>query len=375
MAFGIYIHIPFCRRKCSYCDFLSAPATDETIEKYVNSLETEIQEMAGRLRDVEISSVFFGGGTPSIMKPAFFKRIMGAVRGLYRLSGDCEISVECNPGTLDEGKLAAYKEAGVNRLSIGLQSVHENELIMLGRIHDYKMFLDSYSLARRMGFDNINIDIMSGLPGQGTDDYVDTLSKVVELKPEHISSYSLIMEEGTPLLKMYEQGQLPRVADEDTERAMYYITKDILKSHGYERYEISNYALPGRECRHNILYWTRGSYVSFGIGAATFIGAMRYNNTRDIRSYIENPLQEKTDVEYLSKEDAMAEFMFLGMRMMKGVSKMLFMQQFGESMDSIYGPVLKKYEESGHIITEGDNVRLSEAGIDVSNVVFADFII
>ena len=270
---GIYIHIPFCISKCIYCDFCSAPADDDTKERYVNALCAEIahagKEAEKNGDDRSISTVFFGGGTPSILPAQLFVKIMCAVREAFSVSEDAEITVECNPGTLTAGKLRAYRSMGVNRLSIGLQSPDNRELRALGRIHTYEQFEESYYAARDAGFDNINIDIMSAIPYQTVTGYQSNLEKIVKLNPEHISAYSLIVEEGTPLFDKVERSGGDILPTEDEDRQMYALTKKILADAGYRRYEISNYARPGFECRHNASYWERTDYIGFGVAAAS----------------------------------------------------------------------------------------------------------
>ena len=256
---GIYIHIPFCARKCAYCDFLSAPATEEVKVQYVKALKKEIEAFREMGQAYETVTVFFGGGTPSLLTGEQLVEILKEVNRCCPIRSGAEITVECNPGTLTEEKLKAYKRAGVSRLSMGLQSAQNEELKKLGRIHTWEEFLISYEMAREKGFGNINVDLMSALPGQRRKTWADTLEQVLKLSPEHISAYSLIIEEGTPFYERYSPGgplseELP---DEDTERQMYYDTKEILERAGYERYEISNYAKPGYLCRHNLAYWNR----------------------------------------------------------------------------------------------------------------------
>lgn len=414
---SIYIHIPFCKRKCLYCDFLSAPACAQERESYVKALLREIEGMTQYCSDYQIISVFFGGGTPSLLTAEQMQRIMNAVKTNYDLSADAEISMECNPATATFDTLKAYRECGINRLSIGLQSANEEELKALGRIHDYSQFLQTYEDARRAGFSNINIDLMSALPGQTLDSYEETLQKVMTLSPEHISAYSLIVEEGTPFYERYgESGdarsmegasEYPALPDEDTERQMYYRTRELLEHAGYHRYEISNYAKEGYECRHNLTYWTGVEYVGFGIGAASYFKGYRYKNIGDIRNYQEllseckgNLKTGNTDVAdgtyclcrkpdsfmpdadlwheeivLLSKKEVMEEFMFLGLRLKKGVSKQEFMDKFGLRMEEVYQKVLSRLTEEGVLEQKNKRVCLSEKGTDVANYVMAEFLL
>ena len=372
---GIYIHIPFCVSKCAYCDFFSSPADDEIKERYVEALVKQIKE--NKLADpakYRVVSVFLGGGTPSILSCMQISDILEAVRNRYELANDCEITIECNPGTVDAEKLKTYRHLGVNRLSFGLQSVNDDELRLLGRIHTFRDFLDSYELARKTGFDNINVDLISAIPGQTYESWKKTLETAVALCSEHISAYSLILEEGTPLFKKYESGINLHLPDEDEERAMYYLTGEILDKAGFQRYEISNYARKGFQCRHNKLYWKRIEYVGFGAGASSFVNGFRYDGVRDNELYINCPDNAFGEPQEVGEADAMAEFMFLGLRLMEGISRENFTKQFGKSIDSVYGNIIKKYVSTGHMTDDGSRIRLTPVGIDVSNYIFSDFI-
>lgn len=374
----IYVHIPFCVKKCTYCDFLSAPADDDTKDRYVLALCEEIK--SGRLKEEPVSSVFIGGGTPSILKSEQIERILYTIYEEYNVNSDAEISIECNPGTVTYEKLLTYKRCGINRLSFGLQSAHNNELKELGRIHSYEEFVENYKLAREVGFENINVDLMSGLINQSFEKFVDTLNRVVNLKPEHISVYSLIIEEGTPLYdyvrKMDEDGIDIRPS-EDIDREIYRETKRILSNFGYERYEISNYAKTGYECKHNVGYWTGVSYIGFGIGAASYINngdnAVRYKNIDSLKKYLDI-VDGKTDFERLTVDEMMSEFMILGLRMSKGISKNDFFDRFEMTLDDKYGEIIQKYLSDGFLVEKEDRLFLSEKGIDVSNYILCDFV-
>ena len=373
---GIYIHIPFCVHKCIYCDFLSAPAGDAVKYAYTRALINEIRNTAdGQVKD-KITSIFFGGGTPSVLPDGCIADILAAVRDCFDVLDDAEITMECNPGTVNESRLSEYRDAGVNRLSFGLQSADNNELKMLGRIHTFEQFEESFRLARAAGFNNINVDLMSAIPGQTEATLENTFDKVTALQPEHISAYSLILEEGTYLADNIDK--FPPVPDEEEDRRMYHITKQILGNAGYERYEISNYSRPGFECRHNLLYWNRGEYYGFGCSAAGFTENVRYSDIRDVKKYIElngdiGKLHE--NIEILTKEDAMEEFMFLGLRMMQGVSVSEFQILYGHTIEEVYGSVLNKWQNTGYLIRQNGYIRLTEKGIDVSNVIMADFLL
>ena len=368
----IYIHIPFCIRKCDYCDFLSGPSGPEEQADYVQALLREIQaveEGEGR----SVSSIFIGGGTPSVLDERLLGDILREIRNRFKMEEDAEITIEVNPGTANIGKLQAYREMGINRLSIGLQSPEDRELKILGRIHNYGQFLETYQEARTVGFDNINIDLMSAIPDQTYEGWVKNLRTVAELEPEHISAYSLIVEEGTPFAA--RKLNLP---DEDTEYNMYEATAQILKEYGFEQYEISNYARKGRKCRHNVGYWTRQDYLGFGLGASSLYGKERFANTADMKKYLENsknPEKIREKEPSLTREDEMAEFMCLGLRMTKGISKADFQRCFGCTIESVYGEVLEKYESMELLLEKDGRIFLSREGIHVSNSIMAEFLL
>ena len=365
----IYIHVPFCARKCAYCDFVSFVEDDDTKKAYFDALKKEIIKKTESIGKIPVDSVFFGGGTPSLVDERLILSTMDTIRDVFLLEPDAEITMEMNPDSVKESKLKAYREAGINRVSLGLQSTDNDELKLLSRIHDYETFLRAYEAVRTEGFNNVNIDLMSGLPGQDADKFKKTLERVIALKPQHISAYSLIIEENTLFYDKYKDGMgLPT---EDTDREIYHMTGDVLKSAGFLRYEISNYALPGYECRHNIGYWTRKDYLGFGIAAASLYENVRFSHTGNLKDYINgNYTQEK---EVLSKLDQMEEFMFLGLRLIKGVFKDEFKQEFNESMDSVYGSELVKLEKEG-LIVNSDRVYLTELGLDLANYAMSQFI-
>ncbi len=376
----LYIHIPFCVRKCNYCDFLSKASDENTKNQYVQALVQEIMASKSRLDGYEVISIFFGGGTPSLLSKEHFTQIMEALHMVAVFSENCEITVECNPETVDEELLTTYRDLSVNRISFGLQSANNEELRLLGRIHTYERFCDNYALARKLGFMNINIDLMSALPKQTLKQYEETLHKVVALNPEHISAYSLIIEEGTAFDQWYgENGtKLEELPSIELDRLMYERTKEILQKNGFERYEISNYAKKGFECRHNIGYWTRVDYLGFGLGASSLYQGQRFHNEEDMTSYLTCIQQGKSvqrELEILSKRDAMEEFMFLGLRMCEGVQLSKFEQCFGVSMLKIYDASIRKLLDEKVIELEGDFLRLTEYGLDVSNSVFTEFIL
>lgn len=385
----LYFHIPFCLKKCDYCDFLSfgadSPLADgRTKARYMENLIRETAARAEEYRHYRVSSVFVGGGTPSMVEPEQLAKLLAVVRAKYRLAADAEITVEVNPGTVDENALRCYRLAGVNRLSIGLQSADDRELAALGRVHTCGQFLEIYYAARRCGFANVNVDVMSALPGQTPAGYLDTLEKVLALEPppEHISAYSLILEEGTPLWEQVQQG-MRELPDEDTDREMYAATKTVLEQAGYVRYEISNYARPGCECRHNCGYWRRTDYAGFGIGAASLINNMRFNNGSDLQAYLDDPLGCRQEMQILTIKEQMEEFMFLGLRLTEGISAAEFAACFGEALEHVYGQVIRKNKEDGLLKwTEGlsgnpsdRRLALTERGQDLANYVMAQFLL
>ena len=377
----LYLHIPFCVKKCNYCDFLSAPAGEETRAAYVDALLEEIRGF-DEPEDYEVVTVFFGGGTPSILPGQAIFRIMEALREKFSFRKGAEITLEANPGTVDKEKLSFYKKAGINRLSFGLQSADAEELKKLGRIHTWEKFLESFQLAREAGFSNINVDLMSALPGQTKESWEKTLRQVLALQPEHISAYSLIIEEGTPFYQLYEKdverrdaGEEPElIPSEEEERAMYEATGRILKEQGYLHYEISNYAKPGCECRHNLGYWQRRDYLGFGLGASTLLNPVRYKNTEDLEAYLGGDFSKK-EFFVLTKDNQIEETMFLGLRVLEGVSKEQFREQFSCELNVVYRKELEKLEQEGLLEEEGDFVRLTSRGIDLSNPVLAEFLL
>ncbi len=378
MAAGIYVHIPFCRKKCLYCDFASGVADEQRMLQYHKALLFEITHTD--MKKESADSLFFGGGTPSIYPVSFMEELISALKPFLHKE-NTEITLEANPGTLTYKNLQKYRSMGFGRLSMGLQSADNEELKTLGRIHTYEAFEQSFNLARKAGFTNINVDIISAVPGQTFESFQTTLRRVQELNPEHISAYSLIVEEGTPFYEKYGEGKpyenlLP---DEETDRAMYHFTGAFLKSKGYGRYEISNYAKPGYECRHNLKYWSMEEYYGFGLSAASKAGNKRYVNTSDMECYCMLPVHGRiADIraeEHIQTErDEMEEFMFLGLRKMNGISSEGFTKRFGVSCRQVYGSVIDRFVTEGLLEESGEGLRLTEKGIDVSNVVFSEFI-
>ena len=368
----LYVHIPFCVRKCQYCDFLSGPSDEETKDRYIEALLKEIRA-AEHTEDYEIVSVFIGGGTPSALKAEAIASIMRTLQEQFFFCEDAEVTIEANPGTVDLEKLTIYRNVGINRLSLGLQSTDAEELKLLGRIHSYEEFLKSYEWAREAGFSNINIDLMFAIPGQTGEAWRQHLYQVAELNPEHISAYSLIIEEGTPFAE--QNLYLP---DEDTEYQMYEDTAEILERYGYRQYEISNYAKQGYMCRHNAGYWQRREYLGFGLGASSLYRGMRFSNTRRMQEYLKesrNPDQIRKDVTVLSRNERIEEFMFLGLRMTEGISEKKFEENFDVRLMDVYGDILQKYEETGFMEHIETKWRLTRKGIHVSNHILADFLL
>ncbi len=376
---GIYVHIPFCVRKCDYCDFVSGPAEGPEIAGYVRVLLQEIHSFEALASLYRVSTVFFGGGTPSLILPRHIESILRMLRQQFDWEEAPEISIECNPGTLDEEKLGEYKTMGVNRLSIGLQSVHDSELRLLGRIHTFEDFQSNFELARRLGFRNINVDLMSGLPHQRIGAWQETLETVAALRPEHISAYSLSVEPGTPFYERYGTpiGRMS-LPGEEIDREMYHLTKTVLERQGYHRYEFSNFAREGFECRHNLAYWTGGEYLGFGQSGASYVNQRRFVNPRDKAEYwktARRAYERSKTVPRQSVKEQMEEYMFLGLRTARGISRTEFVRRFGESFPAVYEEALEKYCRDGFMVCEGDRYSLTDRGIDVSNPILADFLL
>ena len=407
---SLYIHIPFCKKKCAYCDFLSFHGCGADRQKaYVEALCKEIEAYEPIAKEYEVISIFFGGGTPSYIDALLIEKIMQTIYSIFQVKADAEITLEGNPDSLTYEKLEIYKGMGINRLSIGLQSANDQMLETLGRVHNYNQFVQAYQDARKIGFDNINIDIMSGLPGEKAESYLATLRQVMEFNPEHISAYSLIVEEGTPLSE--NNALLDMLPSEEEDRELYANTKKILQQKNYGRYEISNYAKEGYECKHNIVYWTGGEYLGLGLGAASYLTVkisekefehIRFHGVEQLEDYIarfskcnemredsytdmyhfyeENALLEfirdyYKDLHFSKRKDQMEEFMFLGLRMILGISKEEFKKRFAVPIESVYGKVIEKYKERGLLKEENGRLFLSDQGIDVSNLVMAEFML
>ncbi len=372
---GLYLHFPFCEKKCDYCDFLSFSSDLSTKEAYAAALIREIVAYQKTAESCLVGSIFLGGGTPSVMPARLLKEIFSALAASFEIAGDAEITMEMNPGTVSEDNLS-FAADSINRVSLGVQSFHDEELKMLGRIHTRKQAVDSVSLLKKAGIKNLNIDLMSGIPGQTVRSWRDNLDQAIALDVPHISAYSLIVEEGTPFFDRYQNGD--HLPDEDAERQMYYDTRKYLAGAGCLRYEISNYAKEGYECRHNLRYWRRGPYIGLGLGASSLFDHKRWKNTESLKQYLRDsadPQKIARDLTPLDTRDEMEEFMFLGLRTMRGVSEETFKAAFHRSMGDVYGAVLTRQIEEGFMKKIGDRYALTDRGIDVSNRILSEFLL
>lgn len=371
-------------KKCDYCDFLSFAADEQTQKSYVAALQKELAFYGAKYKDRRITTIFIGGGTPSWLKEDYMQAIMETVYHYFSVEQDAEITIECNPGTITEHKFEVYRRIGINRLSIGLQSVHNEELKILGRIHTFEQFLKTYDMARKHGFSNINIDLMSSLPGQTPEIFCDSLYQVLKLKPEHISAYSLIIEKGTPFYELYrfdavrqEAGmQTESLPTEEEEYQTTKMTQHILKEAGYHWYEVSNFAKPGYECRHNIGYWKRVDYLGVGLGASSLIDNVRYSNTRDLYTYLSVPADSLHEAaEQITRNGQMEEFMFLGLRMRDGFYRDEFTQAFGIPIEAVYGDALNHLQQEELLLKREGRIYLTDKGMDLNNYVVAQFML
>lgn len=374
--FGVYIHIPFCVKKCKYCDFNSFRMNLCDKKRYLDDLKKEIEMYLDECSDRVVDTIFFGGGTPSILSCDEIESLMKCVKDSFNISDDAEITMECNPGTIDREKLEAIKKSGINRLSIGLQAVQNHHLSYIGRIHTYEEFEKNFKEARDVGFDNINIDLMFALPNQTEDDWKESLEKVVALNPEHISAYSLILEEGTELFNMYERDEF-ELMDEDRDIEMYEYTINYLKNNGYNQYEISNYSKEGKECRHNIIYWQCENYLGLGAGAAGYLGRDRYTNESNLDNYyekIESGKKPIVNVENLSNEEMIEEMVFMGLRMNSGINRIDFKNRFGVEFCDKYKKQVEDLVERGLLTVDEENIKLTQKGREISNSVFLEIL-
>lgn len=370
---SLYIHIPFCKQKCLYCDFPSYAGKENLINDYVEALNKEILK---KCKNYKVISIFIGGGTPSYLDEKNLESLLKTINSLT-FKDNIEFTVECNPGTINEEKLSIMRKYNVNRISMGLQSTSDNLLKEIGRIHNFEEFKKNYNQARKLGFENINIDLMFGLPNQTVEDWKKTLEDVVKLNPEHISAYSLIIEEGTCFYKLYSDNKLNLPCEED-ERAMYIFTKNFLREKGYHQYEISNYAKDKKECVHNKVYWKCNEYLGLGVSASSFVDEKRFKNIDDISSYIEKINKNKDITEELhvnNIKDSMEEFMFMGLRMIEGINLNEFKRRFRSDIFEVYDSVIKNNLKKGLLVLDSEKLYLSQKGIELSNYVMSDFML
>ncbi len=370
---GIYVHIPFCKRKCHYCDFLSFSGATFLIDNYIKALKQEIDKTEINNNEFIVKTIYFGGGTPSFIDSKYIVEILQLIKNKFNILENAEITIEVNPGTIDEQKLKDYFDAGINRISFGLQSTKGDLLRLVGRIHSYSSFVNGYNLARDIGFKNINVDLMIGLPVQRLNDVEKDLERVIELKPEHISVYSLIVEEGTKIEEKLKKDEL-YLPSEDEERKMYWKVKKELENNGYIHYEISNFAKSGYESKHNVACWNQEEYIGFGLGAHSYFNNKRYSNTIDFDEYFDWPENSKIMHEKQEKEDTMNEYMLLGLRKIEGVKISEFKNKFACNPIYLYREVLNKLVKNNLIEIDEDNIKLTDKGIDLANLVWEEFI-
>lgn len=367
---GLYIHIPYCKRKCFYCDFISFSGKEDTIKKYVEAIKKDISDC--KYTGFNIGTIYIGGGTPSFIDSQYISEIIAKVREKFIVTQNAEITIEVNPGTVTREKLMDYKKAGINRLSIGLQSTDNDTLKRIGRIHSYEDFVETYDMAREIGFDNINVDFMIALPGEDEWSVAIQISEIINLKPEHISCYSLILEDGTRLKEMVDSGEVELPTDEE-ERKMYWKMKELLEENGYEHYEISNFSMPGHRSRHNMDCWSQKEYLGFGTAAHSYFGGRRFSNKKTIEEYIEN-YSEKEIEEDQTEEDMKKEYMMLGLRKIEGVSISEFEQKFQINPLFYFRFEISKLVDEDLIEIDLDNIKLTKKGLDLANLVWEKFV-
>lgn len=377
---GIYIHIPFCMQKCLYCDFVSYINKSECVKEYINCMIKEIQSYD--LKKYNITTIYIGGGTPSFIESDYIKEIINVIQNKLEKNDtrweDIEITIEVNPGTVTLEKLNDYKTVGINRISLGLQATQDRLLKRIGRIHNYKDFLEAYELLKRVGFNNINVDLMIGLPNQSIKDLKESLEKIIKLNPNHISVYSLIIEDGTPISKLLDEEKI-KLPDEEIERQMYWYVKNKLELNGYNHYEISNFSKKGKESKHNLNCWKQKQYIGIGAAAHSYFKDIRYSNTNNIEEYIknikENNIEKNKKIEEKQTiEDKKNEFMMLGFRMIEGVNIADFKAKFVDNPLYVYREKIKKLTDEGLIEVDLNNIKLTNKGLDLANVVFEEFI-
>ena len=379
-SLGLYVHIPFCKRKCKYCDFISFACEENVYERYINALKSEIKIASKSIMPTihEVDTIYIGGGTPSLIDAKYIEEIIETIYQNIKVAGNAEVTIEVNPGTVNKEKLETYKKLGINRLSIGLQSADNELLNLIGRVHTYEEFLDVYNMAREVGFNNINVDLMLALPTQTESVLVDSLLKVINLKPNHISLYSLILEEGTALEKEIEEGKYSLI-DEELERKMYHKTKNILEKNGYNHYEISNFAKKGFESKHNLNCWDQKEYLGFGLAAHSYYRDKRFSNTQNLDEYINNIekfiISKNVEVHEIQDREAKAkEFMLLGLRKIDGVSISEFERRFRVHPLFYFRFEISRLEEEELIEVDLDKIRLTKRGLDLANQVFEAFV-
>ena len=376
---GLYIHIPFCARKCYYCDFISYAKNQDKIEAYFNALLKEIQQESKNIKKEDVvTTIYIGGGTPSFVDAKYITKIVKTIENNYIAEENAEITIEVNPGTVNESKLKEYKKCGINRISIGLQSTKNELLKEIGRIHTYEEFLNCYNLARNVYFNNVNVDLMLGLPNQTMQDMEESLKKVINLSPEHISLYSLIVEENTPIEKMLQEGIL-KLPSEELEREMYWKTKEIFEKNSYKHYEISNFAKEGYESKHNSNCWKQKEYLGFGVAAHSYYESKRYCNTNSIEEYCKNIennnfKNNRTIFEEQSQDEKQKEFMMLGLRMLEGVNIQEFKNKFVNNPIYIFHCELEKLINEGLIEIDLNQIKLTNKGLDFANLVWEEFV-
>lgn len=373
---GLYIHIPFCSSKCYYCDFVSFPNLNNKIDEYIDYLIKELKDYEELLKEYSIKTIFIGGGTPSYIGERYIAKILEHIYKSFKTDKIEEITIEANPGTITKDKLKLYKEYGINRLSIGVQSLNDKLLNSIGRIHTSMDFYRNFKLMRNMGFKNINVDLMFGLPNQTVDDCKKTLEKIANLDVEHISYYSLILEENTLMDKWYKEGKI-KLPDEETERQMYHYGINFLKNNGYNHYEISNFAKEGLECKHNLFYWQLNPYIGAGIAAHSNIRNKRFWNYNNFKDYYHNLDENRLPIEgeeIIEKEMEMAEYLIMGLRLTKGINKKEFQNRFKVKVEDIYYDVLIKYQNQDLLYIDDEWIRFSKKGLDLSNIVYVDLL-
>lgn len=379
---GIYIHIPFCKQRCYYCDFVSYANKQEKVKEYINCIMKEIDSYLYELENYDVTTIYIGGGTPSFIDSIYIVNILNKLRDKLKNNdtnwSSIEITIEVNPGTVTLEKLKQYKEAGANRVSIGLQSANDKLLKQIGRIHNYQEFLDTYKTAKKVGFKNINVDLMLGLPSQDIQDLKETIEEIVKLDPEHISVYSLILEENTKMEQCIKSGKL-ELPDEEVERQMYWYVKNKLELNGYEQYEISNFSKKERESKHNTNCWRQKEYIGLGVAAHSYINKKRYSNIEDLDKYIENIKANEIEKNRITHEiqtiaEAQKEYMILGLRTIKGVSIQEFKEKYGENPIYLFRKELNKLVNEELLEIDLDSIKLTNKGLDLANLVFEEFV-